>query len=76
MYWLSKKSWPISYSKLLYNLGQDFLDIQYTLLKSALDTKHCVRENKYLTPNYNELRLYGKKEREQKEAKKRDREKK
>ena len=23
-------SWPISYSKLQYEMGQDFLDIQYT----------------------------------------------
>ena len=28
-YCLSKKSWPISYCKLLYKFGQDFLDIQY-----------------------------------------------
>ena len=28
-YCLSKKSWPILYSKLLYKLGQDFLGIQY-----------------------------------------------
>ena len=28
VYCLSKKSWPILYSKLLYKLGQDFLDIQ------------------------------------------------
>ena len=25
----SKKSWPILYSKLLYKIGQDFLDIYY-----------------------------------------------
>ena len=26
---MSKKSWPILYSNLLYKLGQDFLAIQY-----------------------------------------------
>ena len=26
-YCMSKKSWPILYSKLLYKMGQDFLDI-------------------------------------------------
>ena len=26
---MSKKSWPISYSKLLYKMGQTLLDIQY-----------------------------------------------
>ena len=28
-YCLSEKVWPILYSKLLYKVGQDFLDIQY-----------------------------------------------
>ena len=28
-YYLSKKSWHIAYSELLYKVGQDFLDIQY-----------------------------------------------
>ena len=35
-YCLSKKSWPISYGKLLYKLGQDFLDILYVMY-SILD---------------------------------------
>ena len=26
---MTKKSWPISYSNLLYNMGQDFLDKLY-----------------------------------------------
>ena len=26
---MSKKSWPILYSNLLYKMGQDFLDMQY-----------------------------------------------
>ena len=29
VYSISKKSWPILYSKSLYETGQDFLDIQY-----------------------------------------------
>ena len=33
---LSKESWPILYSKLLYKLGQNFLYIQY-LYKITLD---------------------------------------
>ena len=28
-YTMSKKSWPILYSNLLYKIGQDLLDIQY-----------------------------------------------
>ena len=28
-YCIPKKSWPISYSRLLYKIGQDFFDIQY-----------------------------------------------
>ena len=28
-YCLSRKSWPLLYSKLLNNLSQEFLDIQY-----------------------------------------------
>ena len=27
IYYLSKKSWPILYSKLSYEIGQDFFDI-------------------------------------------------
>ena len=27
---MSKKSWPILYSNLLYEMGRDFLDMQYT----------------------------------------------
>ena len=29
-YYKFKKSWPISYSKLINKIGQDLLDIQYT----------------------------------------------
>ena len=32
---MSMKSWPILHSKLLYKLGQDFLDIQYSRTKEA-----------------------------------------
>ena len=31
-YFMSKKSWPILYSTLLYEMDQDFLDIQYITL--------------------------------------------
>ena len=34
VYWLPKKSWPISYSSLLYKMGLHFLDIQYALCSS------------------------------------------
>ena len=30
-----KKTWPILYTKLLYKVGQDFLDIQYELYFSG-----------------------------------------
>ena len=30
-YCMSKKSWPISYIKLLFNMGEGFLDIYYTM---------------------------------------------
>ena len=30
--YMSKKSWPISYSKSLHKIGQNFLDIQYNSL--------------------------------------------
>ena len=27
---MSEKAWPVKYSKLLYNMGRDFWDMQYT----------------------------------------------
>ena len=30
VHYISKKSWPILYSKFLYEMRQGFLDIQYT----------------------------------------------
>ena len=33
-YLMSKKSWPILYSKLLHKMGHDFLDIQYIYMMS------------------------------------------
>ena len=35
-YCLSNKSYPISYSKMLHKLGQDFLDRQYAPLSPVL----------------------------------------
>ena len=29
LYCMSKDSWPILYSKLIYGIGQDFLDMQF-----------------------------------------------
>ena len=36
-YWMSKKSGPVLYGKLLYKLGQDFLDRQYTVCPGSSD---------------------------------------
>ena len=34
-YFMSMKSWPILYNKLLYDIGQSFFDIQYKVLLRA-----------------------------------------
>ena len=36
-YCMSKKTWPIWYDKILYEMGQDFLDIQYILAEYAVN---------------------------------------
>ena len=42
-YCITKKSWPFLYSDLLYKLGQDFLNIKYTLTMWYLlyNTEQC-----------------------------------
>ena len=37
-YCMSKKAWPILYSILVYEMDQDFLDIQYVSYKRNLNT--------------------------------------
>ena len=42
-YCMSKKSWPISYCNLLYELDQNFFDIQLLLKKSGSDIKNTIK---------------------------------
>ena len=39
----SSKSWPILYSKLLYNIGQDYLDIQYRGVYSSAGPPRAIQ---------------------------------
>ena len=38
LYCLSKKSWPILYSKSLYEMGQDFTDIKLDIQQASRKT--------------------------------------
>ena len=46
-YCISRKSCPILYSNFLYEMGQDFLDRQYTLLLTVSILSNSVRQTYY-----------------------------